>query len=63
LFRWIKIPLLLWALAISYAQVYVGVHYPVDVVAGALLGCLVGAWMHGATRFYFRKEAADFYQT
>ena len=42
IFRWIKIPLILWAGSISFAQVYVGVHYPLDVVAGALLGVLVG---------------------
>jgi undecaprenyl-diphosphatase len=27
---------------IAYAQVYVGVHYPVDVLAGAIIGLLVG---------------------
>ncbi len=32
----------LWAGMICYAQVYVGVHYPSDVVAGALLGILFG---------------------
>ena len=31
----------LWALMISYEQVYVGVHYPLDVLAGSLLGALV----------------------
>lgn len=31
-----------WAGLIAYAQVYVGVHYPFDVLAGALLGLLVG---------------------
>jgi len=29
---------LIWAASIAYAQVYVGVHYPLDVLAGALLG-------------------------
>lgn len=33
---------LLWAGAISFAQVYVGVHYPLDVLSGALLGSLIG---------------------
>ena len=28
----------LWAGLISYAQVYVGVHYPLDIIGGALLG-------------------------
>lgn len=32
----------LWALSISYAQVYVGVHYPADVLGGALLGMGTG---------------------
>ncbi len=33
---------LLWAGVISFAQIYVGVHYPFDIVCGALLGTLVG---------------------
>jgi membrane-associated phospholipid phosphatase len=31
-----------WAILIAYAQVYVGVHYPLDVVGGAFLGFLIG---------------------
>ncbi len=31
-----------WAFFIAYAQVYVGVHYPLDVVGGAMLGIIVG---------------------
>jgi len=34
---------LIWAAGISFAQVYVGVHYPLDVTAGAILGCII-AW-------------------
>jgi membrane-associated phospholipid phosphatase len=34
----------IWAAGISYAQVYVGVHYPFDVVGGTILGCFVG-WL------------------
>lgn len=33
---------LLWAFSISFAQVYVGVHFPADVIAGGLLGCMIG---------------------
>ncbi len=33
---------LVWAASICYAQVYVGIHYPLDVIAGALFGTFVG---------------------
>lgn len=32
----------IWAFSISFAQVYVGVHYPLDVTCGALIGILIG---------------------
>ena len=31
-----------WAALIAYAQVYIGIHYPFDVIGGALLGLLFG---------------------
>lgn len=40
--RWIRPAVLLWATLIALSQVYVGVHYPGDVLGGALVGTLVG---------------------
>jgi len=31
-----------WALLIAYTRIYLGVHYPGDIIGGALLGGLVG---------------------
>ena len=31
-----------WALLISFAQVYVGVHFPLDVAGGSILGFITG---------------------
>ena len=42
----------LWACAISYAQIYVGVHFPLDVIAGTVLGILFGF----ATAMFFNKK-------
>jgi len=42
--RFKKLPwpilLYLWAGIISFAQIYVGLHYPLDILGGALLGIL-----------------------
>jgi membrane-associated phospholipid phosphatase len=40
--KWLWAPLLLWAALVAYAQVYVGVHFPMDVLAGALIGSFIG---------------------
>jgi len=34
-----------WAGLVALAQVYVGVHYPLDVLGGALLGVMIGSSM------------------
>jgi undecaprenyl-diphosphatase len=39
--RWMYLAYL-WAFFVAYAQVYVGVHYPLDVLGGACLGVLAG---------------------
>jgi membrane-associated phospholipid phosphatase len=41
----------LWAAVISYAQVYVGVHYPSDIAGGMVLGIFYGT----LTGFVFNK--------
>jgi membrane-associated phospholipid phosphatase len=40
--RWV---LFLWAFIICYAQVYVGVHFPLDILGGAILGSSIGLAM------------------
>jgi len=41
-----------WAFFICYAQVYVGVHYPMDIVCGALIGTLIG---YGTSRVFHHQ--------
>lgn len=31
-----------WAATVSYGQVYVGVHYPLDIICGAIAGSITG---------------------
>lgn len=43
----------LWAAVICYSQIYVGVHYPGDVLGGAAIGILIGGLMAYAYRYFF----------
>ncbi len=49
----------LWGLAvlIAFSRVYVGVHYPLDVLAGGLLGLLCAAFVVGRSVWYDRGSA------
>ena len=40
--RWIGIVVFAWALIFSYTRIYMGYHYPGDILCGALLGFLIG---------------------
>ena len=42
-----------WAALICFAQIYVGVHYPSDIIGGALIGILIGSFVG---KFYKNKN-------
>lgn len=44
----------LWASSIAIAQVYVGVHYPIDVTFGSFLGIVIG---YGVAKIFCKTTA------
>jgi undecaprenyl-diphosphatase len=48
--------LIFWAFSISFSQVYVGVHYPLDVLVGAVIGSLFGFVFSKYTNKYIHIE-------
>lgn len=41
-YKWKAAPLFLISIIVSYSRIYVGVHWPMDVLAGMALGILAG---------------------
>ena len=42
--RYIIIPIFVWAVLVAYSRLYLGLHYPSDVAAGAVIG-MVASWV------------------
>lgn len=53
--KW-KAVLWCWATIIGLAQVYVGVHYPGDIVAGAILGIVLGFLLSSGLKAFWLKR-------
>ncbi len=49
---------LLWASSVGYARMYQGVHYPSDVVVGAMVGA-GSAWLAYKTKQWINKKRTD----
>jgi len=52
--RW-SVPLFVLALAISFSRLYIGIHYPTDVLAGLLDGVLLGILACTAERAMYKR--------
>ena len=52
----IKLAALLWAAAICFAQVFAGVHYPSDVIGGALLGTFIAFSIYSIANYLDPKS-------
>ncbi len=50
--KWIKPLAIVWAALVCYSQLYVGVHYLSDLLAGAILGASIGIFFAR----YFNKR-------
>lgn len=45
----------LWAAVVSYSRIYLGVHYPGDILVGALVGTGFGYLFYRISRYYLTK--------
>ncbi len=53
--------LLFWASVVSFSRIYVGVHYPLDALAGMVIGACVGALIYGLSRRFNLLRTREFF--
>jgi len=54
--KWFTILIFLWALIVSYSRIYVGRHFPGDVLFGALFGIAVGYLAYKIIQIIIQKD-------
>ena len=55
-YKYLSIIVFVWASLVSYSRIYLGVHFPFDVVFGALVGFLLGGFLAELTKKVIYKN-------
>lgn len=61
--RWVCIVMFIWAAIVSYSRIYLGVHYPGDIIGGALVGLASGVFIYYVEQWVHAKYLAGFNRT
>ena len=51
--------LLIWSFAMAYSRVYIGVHYPLDIICGMAFGALSGYGFYKLLGLLFRRFTSE----
>jgi undecaprenyl-diphosphatase len=50
--------LVIWAIVVSYSRIYLGVHFPLDVLTGMLIGLIYGTLFYTFFKAFLKKFIA-----
>jgi len=45
-YKYLPFVLFIWSSTATYSRIYIGVHYPTDIIIGILYGCIVGSLIY-----------------
>ena len=54
-YRFIFVAMLFWAALVSYSRIYVGVHYPADILCGAILGSIIAIFVYYLMKYVNKR--------
>ncbi|MEL4308705.1 phosphatase PAP2 family protein [Joostella sp. CR20] len=54
-YKWLPFLLVVWGIAVAYSRIYIGVHFPLDVITGMAIGMTLG-WLFSRLYFYCIKR-------
>lgn len=56
--RWLTVAMLAWAVVTAYSRIVLGVHYPGDLIVGAIVGTIIAVGAYYGSRYVYRRYFA-----
>ena len=54
--KWFPYAIFIWAAVVAYSRIYLGVHFPIDILVGAFVGTLLGVIFAALARKVINKQ-------
>ncbi|MEG0928759.1 phosphatase PAP2 family protein [Chryseobacterium sp.] len=54
--KWFPYAIFVWAIVVSYSRIYLGVHFPIDILVGVFVGSLLGVIFGALAKKVINKQ-------